>query len=184
MSYKNHDSFSAQGIRWICYLVHRKKFIFWLLTEDIEKSRAGGGVDQQSQEHNTRYMDQDLQVKIQITQNLVSGLKYHSLWYMNQKLQVQHNYQTTFQYVRPRVTLHHTCSELTVYSPGCRQSQSQSHRDGPPVGPEPAPQPPSDRPRSSPYPPARIDRTRCVVESDWRWRLLGLYRTNTEYSKT
>lgn len=64
-----------------------------------------------------------------------------------------------------------------VYSPGCRQSQSQSHRDGPPVGPGPAPQPPSDRPRSSPYPPARINRTLCVVESDWRWRSPGLYKT-------
>lgn len=64
-----------------------------------------------------------------------------------------------------------------VYSPGCRQSQSQSHRDGPPVGPGPAPQPPSDRPRSSPYPPARTDRTLCVVESDWRWQSPGLYKT-------
>lgn len=78
--------------------------------------------------------------------------------------------------------LHHTCSESAVYSPGCRQSQSQSHRDGPPVGPGPAPQPPSDRPRSSPYPPARIDRTLCVVESDWRWQSPGLYKTNTEYN--
>lgn len=69
-----------------------------------------------------------------------------------------------------------------VYSPGCQQSQSQSHRDGPPVGPGPAPQPPSDRPRSSPCPPARIDRTLCVVESDWRWQSPGLYKTNTEYN--
>lgn len=54
-----------------------KKSLFWLLTKDIEESRAGGGVDQESQEHNTRYMDQDLQVKIkvQVTQNLINGLK-------------------------------------------------------------------------------------------------------------
>lgn len=58
-------------------IVHWKKSLFWLLTKDIEESRAGGGIDQQSQEHNTRYMDQDLQVKIkvQVTQNLINGLK-------------------------------------------------------------------------------------------------------------
>lgn len=76
MYYKNHDSFLSQRKK-ITFLYNRKKSVFWLLTEDIEKSWAGGGIDQQSQEHNARYMDQNLQVKIQVpvTQNLINGLK-------------------------------------------------------------------------------------------------------------
>lgn len=69
--------FSTRNKMNLLNIVHWKKSLFWLLTKDIEESRAGGGVDQQSQEHNTRYMDQDLQVKIkvQVTQNLINGLK-------------------------------------------------------------------------------------------------------------
>lgn len=74
---KTHDFFfKPKEDNFPIYCIE-KKSIFWLLTEDIEKSWAGGGIDQQSQEHDTRYMDQDLQVKlqVQVTQNLIYELK-------------------------------------------------------------------------------------------------------------